>query len=106
MFEPAKLPAPDEYGYFFHPAIPGEAESDDVMAMLREECRQTNAQSEADLIQWVYRWATEVRKRARVIEELIAEHKYRRLTGKGFESTCKFIHAQLEKLDAAAVDSG
>lgn len=90
--------------------ISGTAKMNDgqkrVMAMLREECRQTNAQSEADLIQWVYRWATEVRKRARVIEELIAEHKYLRLTGKGFESTCKFIHAQLEKLDAAAVESG
>ncbi len=24
MFEPEKLPAPDEYGYFFHPDIHGE----------------------------------------------------------------------------------
>jgi hypothetical protein len=36
MFEPEKLPQPDEYGYFFHPDIPGEEESDDVRAMLRK----------------------------------------------------------------------
>ena len=30
MFEPEKLPAPDEMGFFFHPDIPGEDESDDV----------------------------------------------------------------------------
>ena len=33
MFEPEKLPAPDEMGFFFHPDIPGEDESDDVRAL-------------------------------------------------------------------------
>lgn len=36
MFDPAKLPAPDEMGFFFHPDIPGEDESDDVKALCRE----------------------------------------------------------------------
>lgn len=36
MFEPEKLSQPDEYGYFFHPDIPGEDEGDDVRAMCRE----------------------------------------------------------------------
>lgn len=36
MFEQAKLPRPDEYGYFFHPDIPGEEEGDDVRAMCRD----------------------------------------------------------------------
>lgn len=36
MFEPEKLSRPDEYGYFFHPDIPGEDEGDDVRAMCRE----------------------------------------------------------------------
>lgn len=35
MFEPEKLPLPDENGYFFHPDIPGEEEGDDVRAMCR-----------------------------------------------------------------------
>lgn len=35
MFEPEKLPAPDEMGFFFHPDIPGEEESDDVKALFR-----------------------------------------------------------------------
>ena len=35
MFEPAKLPAPDEMGFFFHPDIPGEEETDDVHALCK-----------------------------------------------------------------------
>lgn len=35
MFEPEKLPAPDEMGFFFHPDIPGEDESDDVRALCK-----------------------------------------------------------------------
>ena len=30
MFEAIRLPAPDDMGFFFHPDIPGEDESDDV----------------------------------------------------------------------------
>lgn len=33
MFEPAKLPAPDDMGFFCHPDVPGEEESDDVKAL-------------------------------------------------------------------------
>lgn len=33
MFEPEKLPAQDEMGFFFHPDIPGEEEGDDVRAL-------------------------------------------------------------------------
>lgn len=74
-----------------------------VMELLREECRATNSRSEADLIQFVYRWRGEIERRGpRMIEELIAEHKYLRLTNKGFEVMCKFIDAQLKKMDAAA----
>lgn len=36
MFEPENLPAPDEMGFFFHPDIPGEDESDDVRALCLE----------------------------------------------------------------------
>lgn len=41
MFEPEKLPAPDEMGFFFHPDIPGEEESDDVKALCRAMGFQT-----------------------------------------------------------------
>jgi hypothetical protein len=37
MFEPEKLPAPDEAGFFFHPDIPGESEDDDVSQLCREQ---------------------------------------------------------------------
>ena len=33
-FDPSKLPEPDEFGFFAHPDIPGEEESDDWRAML------------------------------------------------------------------------
>lgn len=33
MFEPEKLPAPDEMGFFLHPDIPGGGEGDDVRAL-------------------------------------------------------------------------
>lgn len=33
MFDPAKLPAPNDMGFFCHPDIPGEDESDDVAAL-------------------------------------------------------------------------
>jgi hypothetical protein len=36
MFKLEKLPAPDEMGFFHHPDIPGEDESDDVKALCRE----------------------------------------------------------------------
>lgn len=36
MFDPEKLPTPDEMGFFFHPDIPGEEEDDDVRAMCLE----------------------------------------------------------------------
>ena len=36
MFEPEKLPAPDEYGLFFHPDIPGKDEGDDIRALCRD----------------------------------------------------------------------
>lgn len=36
MFEPERLTAPDEMGFFFHPDIPGEDESDDVAALLKD----------------------------------------------------------------------
>lgn len=36
MFDPEKLPPPDESGYFIHPDIPGEEESDDVRALCRD----------------------------------------------------------------------
>lgn len=36
MFEPEKLPAPDEMGFFFHPDIPGEDENDDVRGLCKE----------------------------------------------------------------------
>lgn len=35
MFDPARLPPPDEMGFFFHPDIPGEDEDDDVRALCR-----------------------------------------------------------------------
>ena len=35
-FDPARLPEPDEFGFFVHPDMPGDDESDDVSAMLRE----------------------------------------------------------------------
>ena len=36
LFDQERMPAPDEYGYFFHPDIPGEDEGDDIRAMLRD----------------------------------------------------------------------
>ena len=33
MFEPENLPSPDEMGFFIHPDVPGEDESDDVKAL-------------------------------------------------------------------------
>lgn len=36
MFERNKLPQPDEMGFFFHPDIPGEEESDNVEALCKE----------------------------------------------------------------------
>ena len=36
MFDPEKLPPPDEMGFFFHPDIPGEDEDDDVHTMCLE----------------------------------------------------------------------
>lgn len=36
MFEPTRLPPPDEDGYFAHPDIPGVEESDDVLALCRD----------------------------------------------------------------------
>lgn len=78
-----------------------------VMEALREECRATNPRSEADLIQYAYRWRNEVAKRPRLIEELVSEHKYLRLTGRGFAVTCKFLDSKLKQLDkiTASVDS-
>lgn len=35
-FDPARLPAPDEIGFFMHPDVPGDDESDDVATMIRE----------------------------------------------------------------------
>lgn len=35
LFSIDRLPAPDELGFFFHPDIPGEEESDDVASMLK-----------------------------------------------------------------------
>ena len=35
-FDPARFPEPDELGFFMHPDVPGEEESDDVPALLRE----------------------------------------------------------------------
>jgi len=35
-FDPARLPAPDEMGFFMHPDVPGEAESDNVAIMLHK----------------------------------------------------------------------
>lgn len=34
LFDLARLPPPDEMGFFMHPDIPGEEESDDVRAMM------------------------------------------------------------------------
>lgn len=34
LFHPSRLPAPDEMGFFVHPDVPGEDESDDVAGML------------------------------------------------------------------------
>lgn len=36
MFEIEKLPPPDNMGFFFHPDIPGEEESDDVKQMCKD----------------------------------------------------------------------
>jgi hypothetical protein len=33
MFEEIRTPTPDEYGFFCHPDVPGEEESDDVRAL-------------------------------------------------------------------------
>lgn len=33
-FDPSRLPEPDELGFFAHPDIPGNEESDDVAALL------------------------------------------------------------------------
>lgn len=71
-----------------------------IMEELRAECRATNKRSEADLIQWVYRWRKEVDKRPRLVEELVREHRYRRQIGQGFEITCKFISKQLAAHDS------
>ena len=35
-FDPARLPAPDEMGFFMHPDVPGEDESDDIATMIFE----------------------------------------------------------------------
>lgn len=35
VFDPRRLPAPDNMGFFCHPDIPGEDERDDVPAMLK-----------------------------------------------------------------------
>jgi len=35
-FDPARLPASDEMGFFMHPDVPGETESDNVAIMLRK----------------------------------------------------------------------
>lgn len=37
MFEPEKLPAPDESGFFLHPDIPGESEDEDVCRLCLEQ---------------------------------------------------------------------
>lgn len=34
LFDPQRLPEPDELGFFAHPDIPGDEESDDVAALL------------------------------------------------------------------------
>jgi hypothetical protein len=36
MFEIERLPAPDNMGFFFHPDIPGNDESDDVVALCKQ----------------------------------------------------------------------
>jgi len=35
IFDPIKLPLPDAMGFFFHPDIPGDDESDDVRALCK-----------------------------------------------------------------------
>lgn len=43
MFEVSRLPTPDDMGFFFHPDIPGEEESDDV----RQLCKNLGFDAEA-----------------------------------------------------------
>ena len=35
-FDPARLPEPDALGFFVHPDVPGQDESDDVPALIRK----------------------------------------------------------------------
>ena len=35
-FDPARLPAPDEIGFFMHPDVPGADEGDDIATMIRD----------------------------------------------------------------------
>ena len=35
-FDPTRLPEPDEMGFFMHPDVPGEDESDDIATMIRD----------------------------------------------------------------------
>lgn len=72
----------------------------ELMEKMRAEARSTNRTSEADFVQWCWRWKSEVQKRKpRLLEELTAEHKYFRLAGKPWESFGKFLNAQLKKID-------
>ena len=35
-FDPMRLPEPDSMGFFMHPDVPGEDESDDIATMIRD----------------------------------------------------------------------
>lgn len=50
MFEPEKLPTPDDEGYFIHPDIPGDEESDNVQSLCKDagyECAFVGMESDS-----------------------------------------------------------
>lgn len=57
-FDPERLPEPDEMGFFMHPDVPGEDESDDVAGMLKamgfewSMCSFEDDASEANVDAW------------------------------------------------------
>ncbi|MFA6204169.1 MAG: hypothetical protein WC710_13415 [Gallionella sp.] len=50
MFELDRLPKPDEYGFFCHPDVPGEEESDDVPALCADAGWECSLVSGDDIV--------------------------------------------------------
>lgn len=73
-FDPARLPSPDELGFFMHPDVPGEDESDDVAALLRAMGFKSSVASfdydgdEDDVMSW---WFEQDRMNAAEMKSII-----------------------------------